>query len=444
MVGIDVELDYLKKEHICEHLNKIIDRVVAEKPADAHGLVEVISRIAQGSADSVSSVEPLAHDSMLGALSDHVKKLRQLNDIPKEEDAPVQVCTIPDFVGDAEMLSWTGLGFGEMESYKVMCSLRNLAFKERDAGINKLSFWGKILGTDADYYVAQAQREGGAGVDEAEGADPDSEPSGTGANLFTYHVTNDLTGDWRRLPDIKPKEIIASRSIKRMFSGNAGAKVITHPFYEGTEEVLLRAQIARISADTMLCISGYLKREDDEDPASAIVQNEEFQCPSSAQLLKQAAWMHMQPHILLNGRTTHKELPEEGETDAEKVELEKAKESQAADPARDTLRSLESDRLAWSIKRVGDATQYKSSPDPAVSIRSDCLTFVRSLTWPGAVCAVRNGHVANIYVGYGIAATEPSFFPQAPPDVQDEPEDPGEQEEPRGAAEEEEAPKEDE
>eukprot|EP00930_Biecheleria_cincta_P013507 TRINITY_DN11_c0_g1_i2.p1 TRINITY_DN11_c0_g1~~TRINITY_DN11_c0_g1_i2.p1 ORF type:complete len:445 (-),score=106.82 TRINITY_DN11_c0_g1_i2:383-1717(-) len=444
MVGIDVELDYLKKEHICEHLNKIVESVVAEKPADAHGLVEVISRIVKGAADAVSSVEPTEHETTLGTLADHVKKLRQLDNTPKEEDAPVQVCAIPDFVGDAEMLSWTGLGLGEMESYKVMCSLRNLAFKERDAGINKLSFWGKILGADADYYVAQAQREGGGGDDEGEDGDPDAEPSGTGANLFTYYVTNDLAGDWRRLPNIKPKEIIASRNIKRMFSGNAGAKVITHPFFEGTEEVLLRAQIARISADTMLCISGSLKREDDEDPASAIVQNEEFQCPSSAELLKKAAWMHMQPHILLSGRTTHKELPEEGETDEEKAVLAKAKEDQAADPARDMLRSLESDGLAWSIKQVGDATQYKSSPDPAVPIKSDCLTYVRSLTWPGAVCAMRNGHGANIYVGYGIAATEPSFFPQAPPDVQDEPEDPGEQDEPRGTPAEEEAPKEEE
>lgn len=97
--------------------------------------------------------------------------------------------------------------------------------------------------------------------------------------MFTYYVTNDLTGDWRRLPDIKPKQILASRSIKQMFSGNAGAKVITHPFFEGTEEVMLRAQIARISADTRLCITGYLKREDDEDLASPIVQNEEFSVP---------------------------------------------------------------------------------------------------------------------------------------------------------------------
>ena len=30
--------------------------------------------------------------------------------------------------------------------------------------------------------------------------------AGQGANQFTYYVTNDLAGAWRKLPDIKPKE----------------------------------------------------------------------------------------------------------------------------------------------------------------------------------------------------------------------------------------------
>jgi len=438
MASIDAEMGYLKKEKVHEHLGKIIDRVVAEKPPDAHGLVEVISRMIKEQSDKTEPPKAPDPNMMLDVLTDHVKKLRQLDDVPKEEDAPVQVCTIPNFVEEAEIFSWAGVGLGEMESYKVMTSLRNLAFKEREASITKLSFWGKILGTDADYYVAQAQREGDPAGDDA---DPDAEPSGTGVNTFTYFVTNDLAGDWRRLPDITPKEIIAARSIKRMFSGNAGAKVVTHPYFEGKEEILLRAQIARITADTILGLSGYLVREDPEDPASAIIPAEEFKPPAPAGLLKQESWMHMQPHILLNGRTTHKEL-EEPEDDEGKPAYEKAKEEQAADPAKDILRGLASDGLMWSIKQAGDPRQYKPL-DPAQPMRSSCVTYVRSLTWPGAVCAVRDGLFTNIYIGYGIASTEPAFFPCAPPDVQDEPEDPGEAEEPTGAPVEE-APKEEE
>ncbi|CAJ1332552.1 unnamed protein product [Effrenium voratum] len=238
---------------------------------------------------------------------------------------------IPDFTEDAETLSWTGLGLGEAEAYQVMCSLRNLAANQKD-GLNKLRFWGKVLGTEADYYVAEAQRDGG-GDDEA---DPDAEASGTGANVFTYFVTNDLAAEWRRLPDIKPKEVIAARAIKRLVTGNAGSKVITHPYFDGKEEVYLRAQIARITADTTICPKGFLQKEEDGEN---IEENAEFVCPAPAELMKKEAELFYVcldphaalrselsvPHILLNGRTTHKEIPE-GDTPEEIAEAEKLKE----------------------------------------------------------------------------------------------------------------------
>ena len=144
-----------------------------------------------------------------------------------------------------------GVGLGEAESFqannvkenrclKVMCSLRNLAASQKD-GLNKLRFWGKanvsqnmlkqverlkqsissihlivcfqstlrkcrlngteVFGTEADYWVAEAQRDGGD--DEP---DPDADPPGQGANQFVYYVTNDLAGEWRKLPDVKPKQ----------------------------------------------------------------------------------------------------------------------------------------------------------------------------------------------------------------------------------------------
>lgn len=368
------------------------------------------------------------------ALEAHVTKLRQLDKAPADEGAaPVPVCAVPNFVEEAELLSWAGVGFGEVESYKIMCSLRNLAAKEKDAGLSKLRFWGKVLGTDADYYVAEAQREGGGGGDEE--PDPDAEPSGQGVNQYTYYVTTDLCGDWLRLPDIKPKEIIAARGIKRMVTGNPNAKVITHPAFSGSEQVLLRAQIARITADTVLCVKGYLKKQDEEDEASPIEENPEFVSPLPADLMKKEAWCHMQPHILLNGRTTYQDLPD-AEVDDGKA-LAKAMEEREADPPRQLLRDVETDGLRWTIKQAGDATLYGNLSDPTGRPRCSAVVYVRSLSWPGAVCAIRNGQFTNIYVGHGLAAGEPGFFPPAPPDVQDEPEDQADQDEPQGMPEEE-------
>jgi hypothetical protein len=52
-----------------------------------------------------------------------------------------------------------------------------------------LRLWGKILCSEKDYYVAEA-----VGVEGDDGELPtNTEPRGTGANKFTYFVTNNCT-----------------------------------------------------------------------------------------------------------------------------------------------------------------------------------------------------------------------------------------------------------
>lgn len=257
-------------------------------------------------------------------------------------------------------------------------------------------------------------------------------------NQYAYYVTNDLCGDWHQLPPVRPREIIASRMIKRLATGNPKARVITHPHlhphFDGKEEVLLRAQIARISADTIICIKGQLKKEEEED--SPIEENEEFICPAVSELLKNEAWTHILPHILRNGRCTYLTPYENMEEDEDNPgAITKAKEEQEADPVRAVLRDLASDGLAWSVKQAGDTALYKNPLNPTDQPRSNAVTCVRSMTWPGAICVARGSHVVNLYVGYGMAAGEPDYFPPAPPDVQDEPEDLDEQPEPQGSEE---------
>ena len=55
-----------------------------------------------------------------------------------------------------------------------------------------LRLWGKILGSEKDYYVVEAdgvEPSGEAG--EEDPALADAEPRGTGVNKFTYFVAND-------------------------------------------------------------------------------------------------------------------------------------------------------------------------------------------------------------------------------------------------------------
>lgn len=355
------------------------------------------------------------------------------------------VCSISDFCEEADMFSWAGAGFSESECYKVKCSMRAHANKQREAGLKKLRFWGKVLGTDQDYYIVEASPHldpPGGPIETAED-DPDVMET-EGVNTFTYFVTTDLCSDWTQLPDLKPSEIRVARQIKKLMTGDLKSEVVSHPFFPGNEAQLLRAQIAQITSDTILCIKGFLKREDPEDLASAVVGDEEFTAPSPSELTKMQNWMHMQPHILGHGRTTHKALEDPPEEPEELEKFKKEKEMQEADPAKDTLRLITADGLDWLVKQAGDTALYKNPfknlaedapPGSRLPPRSYAVTYVRSLTWPGAVTVSRGGQFANLYVGYGCKSGQPDFFMRAPPDVQDEPDEADEQDEPQGEVE---------
>jgi len=244
------------------------------------------------------------------------------------------------------------------------------------------------------------------------------------------------------LPELKPRMIIAARKIKRMLTGNLIQKVITHPSFPGTEKELLRAQIARISSDNMLCISSFLK--EDEDNEGAIIPNETYGTePPLPNTIERKGWTHMYPHILATGRTTHKEIPEEVEDDEENAKLRKKMMAEReGDPEKKLIRGLNADGLEWVIKQAGDTALYQmqtSSPadptKPPPGPQCNAVTYVRSLSWPGAVAAARGSQFANLYIGYSLPANEPDFFIPAPPNVQDEPIDPGEQPEPQGSLE---------
>lgn len=421
-----------------DHLERIINRVISEKPKDAYGLVEVLSRLVR---EQTETGTPTSTEDLEAAV-EYVEKVRLLDKVPADGDPPAPVnvgCTVPDFCEDGDVLQWAGVGFGELESYKIKCALRNLAFKQMDNAYTRIRLWGKVLGTEADYYVAEAYKEGEAG--EPDENDPDAEVSGQGANKYTYLVTNDLASqEWVKLPNIRPKEIVAARRIKKLMSGKPTAKVVTHPPFPGTEEVLLRAQIALISADTTLMFKDQLKRDGGEfgtEEVGEIVTNDEFVPPSASVLMTPQGWQHSEPHILQIGRTTHRDPPEADDENPDNPDNKIRKRmlaEQETDPMRDPIRRLEGDQLEWVFKQFGDTSLYNSgSSDASAKPRSNAVTCVRSLTWPGAVTVAQNSNMVQLYVGYGLAAKQPDFFPHGLPDVQDEPEDPGEQVEPQGS-----------
>lgn len=99
-----------------------------------------------------------------------------------------------------------------------------------DTGAGSVRFFGKVFGTEKDYYIVEGTLEG---EDEDGGEKPaDFEARGSGVNKYVYWVTdNVLKGSWIKLPDLLPSDIIQARSIRVQFSGDLDRKIYTNPYF---------------------------------------------------------------------------------------------------------------------------------------------------------------------------------------------------------------------
>ena len=158
------------------------------------------------------------------------------------EPTPItQVNFVEDYYSLFKKISWCGISLNEKESYLLVNSIRNLSAKLQ---MGMLTFFGKIYGTEKDYYIVQ-----GAEIDPKEDANYDNDMEKRkedGINQFVYYVTNDLTEDWVELPDIKPSQLIGSRLIRYNFTGNLERQIYTNPYFKGKEKHYLRCQLSRI------------------------------------------------------------------------------------------------------------------------------------------------------------------------------------------------------
>lgn len=140
---------------------------------------------------------------------------------------------------DSKLYEWAGIGFGEIETWRIQRSLKTLA-KESGAGF--IRFFGKISGTQRDYYVAEGTLEGGEeGGEGGDNKPADQEARGTGVNKFVYWVTDSVLEKWTKLPDLTPGDIKAARQIKVLLTGDLERPIFTNPFFFGKEKNYLRA-----------------------------------------------------------------------------------------------------------------------------------------------------------------------------------------------------------
>lgn len=451
-----------------EHLVRLSRKLAEQKPGEALAQLETLSRHLKKSnfRGTIATDEAIpivadaeAEDNRLQWCGDILKLVRPPSD---PTAAPKVLGTVQNFLEDSAMFRWAGVGFSQQESYHIAASLRNLAAET--PSIESLRLWGKVLGTDADYLVAEGTLKSiPKNPDGPEKAPmlPDSpefdvELRGEGANTFTYWVSSGGCAPWVRLPAARASHIVASRSIKHILTGSLDAPVLSMPWFPGKERHFLRAQIARISSTCMLATKGWFEEAEEGGGKIKEVEAPAEGFPGQEELASDAGWVHRMAYLNKIGKTTFPDV--DALTTAELISEDQAKaintQIEAEGDPKATLSGIDGDLaevkpdgdegnvVAWSFKVFGDKGLYKFGD----ADRTHQVTAARSMIWPGATTVAQGTKFANIYIGYAtkcgtlmpsnpqtglplLLGTDP-FSPLVPDDIMDEPNDLEEHDEP--------------
>ena len=419
--------DYLSKiddngVSVYSHITDVLARILAGKPADALDVFESVSLEAKaGHFTPASATAPEASPDAESASAWQTATSTLLAapsaDAEAEEDAELKIPNVTEEMGFFEM---AGVGVSREEAHRVFVSMHKL---QQGKKLSSVRFFGKVLGTAKDYYVAEGKYvEDPAAEEPEEGAPPPPVPieeRGTGCNTFTYFVTTDVSEPWVELPQVTPAQIAAAMAIRKFVTGDLSADVRAYPPFPGKEKEYLRAQIARIWAETSLAPKGKfaLDAEDPGDLPFGVKPSVDDEGNPTAQLaaadlLAVPNWSKQYMGVLGIGRCTNppkEEEEEEGEEGASKPKgPEPEAEVAALTPAADAQWSAQ----LYTLLGGGSA-----------------VAVARSLVWPGAYSAAvqKEGKFANLYIGYGQASLPAPFAPPPPPPIEAEPDDLAEQ-----------------
>lgn len=438
------------KSNIYDDFGKLVERTLTERAGNVIELLE----------DYIDNKEPVKELTDEESAKQTSQAENQINlfvneyvrDEAVDQDEEFEI-PIPNSLHMTYFFEQAGVGLGREEIYKIALSMKYLVY---NFPLSNARFWGKIFGTEKSYYIAEVEFREGEGEDEIgddeeeeekaeeekeeEGGDEDGpteeenlpvntwkppppiikEDHHTGANKYIYFVCNEPGDKWEKLPHVSPNEVTAARQISKFFTGHLDRKVVAYPPFPGNEASYLRAQIARISASTIISPAGYFIFDEDEDEEEeeelheTYMMNTEFEGLSVSELTEPSmmSWAHHMPYILPQGRCSWYNPYEQPEDDFEEEDEEE--EEQTINPVvipetgPNLLGSVGDDK---GIGLVPAWSTYASSqvlPEYSVAV-------ARSNIWPGAFAIAKEKTFENIYVGWGAKYAGKPYAPPQPP-----------------------------
>ncbi|XP_023843835.1 radial spoke head protein 6 homolog A isoform X1 [Salvelinus sp. IW2-2015] len=432
--------------NLYDHFARVLTKVMDERPENV-----------------VDVIEDMSHEVKRGLLLDKQSTLR---DIPlsaaaqllaeqqmllfsrgESDDGDQEVETpLPNVSEVGFLLEQAGVGLGREEMLKVFLALKQLVNSQPLA---RCRLWGKILGTEGNYLVAEGEyRDEEEGIHEETAEDAEGEPrdddeeaemvevidtlprstfkpppvvpkedNRTGVNKFTYFVCREPGLPWMRLPTVTPTQITAARHIRKFFTGRLEAPIVSYPPFPGNEANYLRAQIARISASTQVSPLGFYQfgeeegEEEEEGARDSFEENPDFEgipVPEMAESL--STWVHHVQHILQQGRCVWVNLAEKPEDDFEEEADEEVKE-EADEPEPEVGPPL---LTPLSEDAEITTTPPWSSKMSSTLISQFAVAVLRSNLWPGAYAYASGKKFENIYFGWGLKFAGEVYTPTFP------------------------------
>ena len=384
---------------VIEHVSAVVLKILQEQPVQATSLFEQLSMQVKAkksnySPKSVSTISPAAADFATRAS----KLVGSLGNVPFD--------AIQNLSRDSELLDWGGVGLEKDECFYIHRKMIELysSMMDSDDPINKVRFWGKLLGCKGlDYYIFECECD--SAVEENDGVAMEGRE---GANKYTYYA---LQGDGKLtvLPHVTEEHIRCARQVRKFLTGNLNVSVSAYPSFPGSEANFVRAIISLISSDTAVAPISFFGTSDDDDNTTIVSKIGDEESPPEALNSDNASdlssWTHFQNCIDSMGRMTAPPMI----TNDDGEEVVDPRYENSTREREDALSVLSENEDVWR------STQLPCSGSTQVGV-------VKSLKWPGAIAVAPVGELrfVNCYVGYGLTSVPVTYTPPILPSLQSE------------------------
>ncbi|PAA84117.1 hypothetical protein BOX15_Mlig022956g1 [Macrostomum lignano] len=455
--------------NLYDHLIVCLKKILEEKPSNVVDIFEDISKEGKrarfaSNVDTVQNQYERTTEVAKAEVQRHLFEPTQGDEDEEEMDS-----ALPNLWQTAYLFEQGGVGLDAEETYRLWLALKEL---EKQHSFEQLRFWGKILGTEGGYYIAEGllkqdeidaiveeeakaaaatassadgskpEQAGADSAADAEAAgDADEEPpedpipkpdfkpppvvpredAGSGVNRFVYFVCSEPGRPWTRLPSVTPAQIQAARKVKKFFTGRLDAPVVTYPPFPGNEANYLRAQVCRISAGTIISPQGFYmfdeEEEEDEEGGGRdnFVENPEFEPMPVRELIDPSlsSWVHHVQHVLPQGRTRWWNPAQKRDDDSVDDEDEEEKEEM------DEPQPEEGPPLLTPLSEDAevDGNQPWTARLSSQLLPQFSVAVLSSNLWPGAHAVAQGSLFENVYIGWGHKYATENYSPPPPPPV---------------------------